>query len=276
MSPNGRRIAVLVSLLAALAVSFHPRPIVLINTAGPREPRSPVDRFDHGPWSELLGQYVDEHGLVDYAAWKASDEDRRRLDEYLDRLATASFPDDANRSAVLVYWINAYNAVTVAGILREYPTASIRNHTPWLFGYNIWRDLKLAVGDTAYSLEQIEHQILRTLGEPRIHFAIVCASVGCPKLRREAYTAERLEEQLGDNAQEFFADRSKLAVNPRRNTLAVSPILQWFASDFGADETARLETIRPWLPPGAQALIDSGQARLAYLEYDWRLNDRPR
>jgi hypothetical protein len=102
--------------------------------------------------------------------------------------------------------INAYNAVTVRGILREYPTSSIQNHAAKWLGYNIRKDLLLLVGGQPYSLDQIEHEILRKLDEPRIHFAIVCASRSWPRLGNRAYTAADLENQLDFNTQAFFAD----------------------------------------------------------------------
>jgi hypothetical protein len=197
------------------------------------------------------------------------------LDGYLAHLSAAAFTRQSGRDAQLAFWINAYNAVTVKGILREYPTSSIRNHTAKLVGYNIWKDLQLPVEGKRYSLDQIEHEILRKMGEPRIHFAIVCASIGCPRLLNEAYTAHKLEEQLTANAQAFFADPTKFQHDAARRTIAVSPILKWFAGDFGASQADQLRQIAPYLPNvSARQLAQSGQARVRYLDYDWGLNDR--
>lgn len=249
-------------------------------TVGVRVPpaqRIPVGQIEHDTWDRLLKEYVDSDGMVDYSAWKASAADRRALLDYLRHLSAASFPSGADRDAKLAFWINAYNALTIEGILREYPTTSIRNHTAKLFGYNIWEDFKLLVGGEPYSLEQIEHEILREMGEPRIHFAIVCASIGCPPLRQEAYTADKLDQQLADNARAFFADRGKFRFDASRNAIAVSPILDWFAEDFGDSQAERLRTIAPYLP-GEQSrrLAKSGQARVNYLDYDWGINDQDR
>ena len=233
-----------------------------------------IDRIDHSVWNALLLKYCDDRGFVDYRSWQNSPHDLRQLDAYLAHLSQANRLLPAATPARFAFWINAYNAVTIKGILREYPTTSIRNHTAKLVGYNIWDDLLLAVGSKQYSLNQIEHEVLRPMGDPRIHFAIVCASIGCPPLRNTAYTAEQLDAQLADNAQRFFADPTKFAVT-REGTLQLSEILNWFAKDFGPNERVQLQTIAPYLPtPTAQALARSGQARVTYLEYDWGLNDQ--
>ncbi|MFQ5732871.1 MAG: DUF547 domain-containing protein [Planctomycetaceae bacterium] len=156
----------------------------------PADLRVSVDRIDHSRFDTLLKTYVDGDGYVDYQAWKASAGDRRELQRYLADLGRADLKRRATRSARLAFWINAYNAVTIEGILQVYPTDSIRNHTSPLIGYNIWKHLPLRVADQTVSLNDIEHKILRKMREPRIHFAVVCASVGCPKLRNEAFTAE--------------------------------------------------------------------------------------
>ena len=148
-----------------------------------------LDDIDHSEWDQLLRKYVDDNGMVNYRAWHASQTDRRKLSQYLNQLSTASSGASSSRDGKLAFWINAYNAVTVHGILREYPTSSIRNHTAKLYGYNIWKDLKLQVDGSAYSLDDIEHKLLRKMGEPRIHFAIVCASIGCPIRSRQTSCA---------------------------------------------------------------------------------------
>ena len=111
----------------------------------------------------------------------------RVLTTDINGLSQANPQAHSTRHAKLAFWINAYNAVTVHGILREYPTSSIRNHTAKLAGYNIWKDLQLAIGGRAYSLDTMEHMILRPEREPQIHFAIVCASIGLSRLLNEAY-----------------------------------------------------------------------------------------
>jgi hypothetical protein len=235
-----------------------------------------MNDVDHAPFNALLRKYVDDDGYVDYTAWKSSLPDRRVLRNYLKELSRGSTTRPAGRQARLAFWINAYNAVTLEGILDVYPTSSIREHTAKLFGYNIWTDLPLNVGEGTYSLEQIEHQILRKLGEPRIHFAIVCASVGCPRLRNEAYTASRLEEQLADNARDFFSRRSNFRFDGQRKQFYVSLILKWFDSDFGQTQVDRFGYLKPYLPASARGAATDPQTSVSFLDYDWSLNDQTR
>ncbi|MBX7166778.1 MAG: DUF547 domain-containing protein [Pirellulales bacterium] len=234
-----------------------------------------MDQVDHRPWDALLKRRVDAQGRVDYTGWKASAADQQALDQYLAALSAAGPRLAASLQGRVAFWINAYNALTIRGILREYPTASIRNHTAALFGYNIWKHLLLRVGGEEYSLDAIEHQVLRKMGEPRIHFAIVCASAGCPPLRNEAYQSDRLDGQLTENARAFFASPARFAYDVRQRRIEVSPILKWFAKDFGADAAAQMATIAPYLPTAeARELAAGGQARVSYLDYDWSLNER--
>ena len=249
---------------------------VLVGHLWSTSERLPMDRIDHDAWDQLLQKFVDEDGFVDYAAWNASAEDVRQLDQYLNHLSQVGPDMPSSREGALAFWINAYNAVTVKGILREYPTDSIRNHTG-LIGYNIWKDLLLIAGDQKVSLDHIEHQILRKMSEPRIHFAIVCASIGCPRLLNRAFRAELLEQQLTDNAKHFFATPSKFRHEAGSKTLHVSPVLQWFGGDFGADSPAQARAIAPYLPAeSSRQLAASGQAEFEYLDYDWSLNDQQR
>ncbi|MEM7812701.1 MAG: DUF547 domain-containing protein [Planctomycetota bacterium] len=231
----------------------------------------PLGEVDHSDFSRLLGKYVDTDGYVDYTAWRANSSDRASLKRYLDELGRADRAATATKSERLAFWINAYNAVTVEGILRVYPTKSIRDHTAKLWGYNIWDDLALNVGGEAHSLNDIEHKILRKMGEPRIHFAIVCASVGCPRLLDEAYVGETLDAQLSTNARDFFARSKSLRVDGP--TLYLSSLLSWFGGDFGDGQDDRLAAVRPYLPADARKLVDGGKVRVRYLDYDWSLND---
>jgi hypothetical protein len=250
-------------------------PVIPVGTNVPANHRLSIDQIDHTAWNTLLAKYVDANGMVDYGTWKATAADQQALDAYLAHLSQASLSKPASRESQLAYWINAYNAVTARGILREYPTASIRNHTAKLFGYNIWKDLQLIVDGEQFSLEQIEHEILRKMGEPRIHFAIVCASIGCPRLLNEAYVAARLDDQLTTNTRSFFADRTKFQYDASRGTIAVSPIMSWFAEDFGATQAEQIRRVAAYLPDAtSQQLAESGTARVSYLGYDWGLNDK--
>jgi len=272
-------VVLVTSFLAAIVVMLAPLSLATASTtigkSVPPQQRISASEINHSQWDALLKKYVDSQGMVDYRGWKASRADRQKLIDYLNHLSSAAFTQHTSKPVRLAFWINAYNAVTIEGILREYPTSSIRNHTAKLFGYNIWEDLLLMVGGEKYSLENIEHQILRKMNEPRIHFAIVCASIGCPPLRNEAYVPERIEQQLADNTNVFFADSEKFRYDARRQTLYMSPILDWFAEDFGNSQAERLQTIAPYLPDDtARQLARSGNVSVSNLDYDWDLNDQ--
>ena len=232
----------------------------------------PLDQVDHSTWDRLLKKYVDDDGMVNYQAWKNSSDDLAALKNYLATLSHADGQSQTSRAGKLAFWINAYNALTVHGILEVYPTTSIRNHTAVAFGYNIWKDLLLPVGDEKYSLSDIEHEILRKLNEPRIHFAIVCASIGCPRLRNEAYAPATLDAQLAGNTRDFFSRKRNLQLDPQTQTVHVSSILDWFSEDFGATPQDGLARLAEYMPDKAARFVQQGGFSVQYLDYDWNLN----
>jgi Protein of unknown function, DUF547 len=264
---------------AALVARFVFREQVVVGQVSHESARVPVTTIEHGAWDALLKKYVDEQGLVDYTGWHASRADREALEAYLAALSRADTSTEWPREAALAYWINAYNALTIQGILREYPAESIRNFTPRFWGYHIWRDLLLPVGDETVSLDEIEHGRLRPLGDFRIHFAIVCASRSCPPLRSEAYTAERVDEQLTAQARRFMNDpRNFRRVDEEDHTfIEWSALLAWYGDDLGPDRATRMHRLAKW--------IDDQETKRAAVnpetfvrrnEYDWSLNDAAR
>lgn len=229
-------------------------------------------RVDHGLYNRLLKRYVDETGFVDYKTWKTQDENT--LNTYLEAVGHVNPAQLRDRRERLAFWINVYNALTIKAILHFYPTKSIRDHVSLLVGYNVWKDFKWTINGQDYSLDEIEHDILRKMGEPRIHFAIVCASIGCPPLRNEAYTGERLEAQLTANTNAFFADPQKFRIDTKARTVYVSPILDWFKEDFGKNQEERLAFIRPYVPEAVRGFLSGDGWTVRYLDYDWGLNER--
>lgn len=264
-----RRVLGLATLFALIPSNPSSAKDVVIGQSAAAGSRVAMSQISHAPWDALLQKYVDDRGMVDYRKWKASPEAVKRLDAYIDSLSTAKM-DGASKPEYLAFWINAYNAITIKGILREYPTSSIRNHTAKLFGYNIWKNLKIQVDGKLLSLDDIEHKLLRKLKEPRIHFAIVCASIGCPKLLNRAYEPKTIDEQLTANAKAFFADPEKFKWSQAKFEL--SPILSWFGEDFGSTQAKQIQAIAPYLPEKAQAVARAGNVRVSYLGYDWGLN----
>lgn len=259
-------------LLAAIIVSFAATTKAEEN-AGQLWPANQwvsIDQIQHTTFDGLLKKYVDEDGMVNYKAWHQDAQDRKSLTAYLAQMSRANPNQPASREAKLAYWINAYNAVTLEGILRVYPTTSIRNHTAKLVGYNIWKNLIFTAGDQRVSLEDIEHKILRKMNEPRIHFAIVCASIGCPRLLNGAFVADRLEEQLVTNTKDFFGRQQNLHVG--NGVLNLSQLISWYGSDFGATQQQQMQALSPYFPQAAQSLVGSGKYQLKFLKYDWDLN----
>jgi len=267
-----KRIIVLGLLAIAVVVflSMQSRAEIYVGTRS--KASVAVENVDHSTWNQLLQKYVDDDGLIAYKDWHGNQHDRKALEEYLNQLSDAGSGPSTPKSARLAFWINAYNALTVYGILREYPTSSIRNHTSRLGGYNIWEHLQLYVDGTPHSLNQIEHEILRKMKEPRIHFAIVCASIGCPRLLNKAYIPERLEEQLEANARDFFTRPGNFQSEPGR--IQLSSILKWFAEDFGPDRNNQQATIAQWLSDEAAQQMINPDTKISYLDYDWALNER--
>jgi Protein of unknown function, DUF547 len=233
------------------------------------------ERFDLDLLDALLARYTREVGdtagvRVDYRGLGAEPRWRRLRDG----LAGAEPPgDDAPREARLAFWIDAYNVLAIDLVLQHYPVASIRDIGSFL--RPVWGRPAGRVGGREVSLEEVEHQILRPMGEPRIHAAIVCASISCPSLRREAYRAERLDAQLEDSLRRFLADRRKGSrLEEGGAALRLSPIFKWFAEDFVPFGGVRTY-LAPRLPEeSARALAERGEAlALRYFDYDWRLND---
>lgn len=237
-----------------------------------------MSEIDHSSWNQLLQTYVDASGGVNYAALKASMQDSKVLDDYITQLSSASLKKRSTREAQMAYWINAYNAVTVKGILQEYPTTSIRNHTSEKNGeYNLWKDLLLNVGGQQISLDAIEHKVLRPMGDPRVHFAIVCASKGCPRLLNQAFVAESIGQQLDTNAQHFFSVPQNFQYNAQQRSFKLSAIMQWFGTDFGQNQAAQLKAIARYLPTQeAQAAANANSVRVSFLDYSWDLNEQPK
>lgn len=236
--------------------------------------RTSMDHVEHSLLDTLLKKYVNRDGLVNYRAIKRSPADMKALDDYLTLLSSADPKLPAKRESQLAFWINAYNAVTLHGMLREYPTPSIKKHVALAFGYNIWKDLQLYVGGAPVALETMEHEILRPMNDPRIHFAIVCASKGCPRLLNEAYTAERIEDQLELNSRDFFSRAQNFRYEGNRFYL--SSILKWYDSDFGSTRAEQLRAYARWMPTeSARSAARSGSVSIRFLGYDWSINEQP-
>jgi uncharacterized membrane protein YdjX (TVP38/TMEM64 family) len=210
--------------------------------------------------------------LVDYRAVKADPAYAQAVADLAEAKAE-SLRSDAER---LAFWTNAYNLLAIKAVLDQYPTRSIKDGGS-LFS-SIWKRKVGAVGGAAYSLDDIEHGILRkAFKEPRVHFAIVCASLSCPDLRREPFEAGRLDAQLDEQTAAFLSNPTKgLQPGPEGKTARVSSIFKWFAGDFersGGPAAFIRSKSGPDIAARLGALTD---AWLSYLDYDWSLNDAAR
>jgi hypothetical protein len=225
--------------------------------------------FDHAPWDALLKRHVVvfDEGRASQLRYAAISSERAALQAYLRGLAAVRVDEFEAwpRAEQMAFLINAYNAFTVEKVLTRYPDlASIRDFGI-VFG-NPFRDRFFSLLGEPFSLDRIEHEVLRKrYADPRIHYAVNCASVGCPMLREEAYVAVRLERQLDEQALRFLSDRTRNRV--RGGRLEVSRIFDWFREDFEPRETYFVRYAAALgLPPGAPP-------PLAFLDYDWSLND---
>lgn len=221
----------------------------------------------HEQWDALLKKHVDDRGMADYRGFIR---DSIALNEYLD-LLKQHHPNKLNWSEAerLAYWINAYNAFTVQLIIRHYPVASIKEVAGRIPFVNSAWDVKfIQIEGARYDLNNIEHGIIRKqFNEPRIHFALVCAAVSCPRLRNEAYTAARLDEQLEEAATEFFNDPEKNVITP--DSAQLSKILSWYSGDFASSDTSIRDYINRY---SRTKLRENGV--IGYKDYDWTLNGR--
>lgn len=214
------------------------------------------ETFSHLPWNSLLKKHVSNSGNVNYTAFKNN---RKALLNYIDSLGKSMPAETWPKEEKLAFWINAYNAMTIDLILRHYPLKSIKDiKKPW--EQHLWTSVGIP-----YNLNDIEHKILRKMNEPRIHFAIVCASVSCPKLLNEAYKASKLEVQLTNAATGFLNDSTKNEIS--ENNLKLSKIFQWFAKDFKQDGRL-IDFLNRYT-----AVQISAKAKTSFKKFNWALNE---
>ena len=215
-----------------------------------------AQNVDHNPWNALLIKQVSNDGKVDYRGFKT---DLKNLDNYLEAISNNNPEKFTSKNEKLAYWINIYNAFTIKLIVDNYPLKSIKDiKQPW--------DKKfIPIGDELLSLNYIEHEILRKMNEPRIHFAINCASKSCPKLYNKAFTPENLDETLTILTKEFLLDSTKNSIS--KNEIEISKIFKWFKKDFEKNET-----LIDFLNRYSKINI-SPNAKIKFKDYNWNLNE---
>jgi len=267
-------------LLSVMVVGLGVAPAVAAPKAEPwpfwaaNEPAGQV-HVDHAPWDRFLKKYVVTNhpsgiNRVRYAS--VSTDDRKSLDAYIRHLQQVEVTK-LDRSGQKAYWINLYNASTVKVVLDHYPVKSIRDIgiSPGLFSSGPWGAKLLTIQGERVSLNDIEHRILRPLWKDnRVHYAVNCASLGCPNLSPEAYTPENTEALLEKGAKEYV--NHPRGVRLEGDRFRLSSIYDWFQADFGGSEESVVRHLRKVADPGLAETLKGFKGKISY-EYDWRINE---
>lgn len=223
-------------------------------------------------WDQLLHQYVDAQGKVNYRAWKA---DAESLKQWLSEVSSICW-QDAEPNQQLALWLNLYNALAIDQVLAQYPIDSIRptflGIPNWITFFQFFQRKMITINDQAYSLNQIEHDVIRPqFQDPRVHFALVCAAIGCPLLRNQAYQPDRVQHQLEADAERFIANPQKVRYEPP--FLYCSKIFKWYEKDFLKNHPSIHAYIQKYLPQSLPQRLPANLT-IRYLDYDWGLNQR--
>jgi len=227
--------------------------------------------IDHSVFDTFLGAYVETQDNapngVDYAG--VTDTDRGRLDAYLDALQSIEI-DHYNRDVQRAYWINLYNAATLAVVLDAWPVDSIRDIGGGLFSSGPWDKKVVTVEGSKLTLNDIEHRILRPIwNDGMTHYGVNCASISCPSLRATAYTGANVNDALRTNARDYVNSPQGVTISDGRVT--VSQIYDWYGQDFGSDVASVISHLRQFARPGLSARLDELN-RIDGYAYDWSLN----
>jgi hypothetical protein len=238
------------------------------------DPDSPVI-IDHADWNLILQRYVDTghpSGIYRFKYSKVSPKDRQVVHDYLQKMQTVQV-SGLSRNEQKAYWINLYNALTVDVILDYYPVKSIRDIdiSPGIFSNGPWDAKLLTVEGEKISLNDIEHRILRPIWQDnRVHYAVNCASLGCPNLQPQSFTSKNLDKLLEKAAHDFI--NHPRGVSFINNSLLVSSIYFWFKEDFGGTESGIIEHLRSYLAPENLKKLDLMPQKVRH-QYDWSLNE---
>jgi hypothetical protein len=230
-------------------------------------------RIDHTAWDRFLSTYVrrgrDGVSLVAYG--RVSDTDRQSLNDYVADLSSLPI-SRYSRPEQLAYWVNLYNALTVKTVLDHYPVKSIRDIdlSPGLFAGGPWKGKQVEIEGQKVGLDDIEHRILRPIWkDPRIHYAVNCASIGCPNLQEQAYTAKNAQRLMDTAARNYVNHRRGVRISADR--LVLSSIYAWFEPDFASDGGI-IAHLKRYAASELAAKLEDFDAADDYA-YDWRLND---
>ncbi len=230
--------------------------------------------FDFSGWDALVKKHVNtatiDGVVLNSVAYKILKDDPE-YKKLIDALKTASIEGLKTKEEKLSFWINTYNILAVKVVLDNYPVKSIKD-VGSLFK-SVWKRRAGVVAGKERTLNEVEHEILRKMGEPRIHMAIVCASVSCPDLRKEAYTPDKLGEQLNDQVKMFLENTGKgMKIDAKKKRVYVSSIFKWFEEDF-EPQGGVIPFISRYVSPSRQAGLKQYGGKLKYLDYNWDLNE---
>ena len=231
------------------------------------------EAFDFSDWGALVKKYVAPKTLagvrfnaIDYASLKKDPV----FSGLVARLESYSLASLESRESKLSFWINVYNILAAKMITDHYPIKSIKDVGS--FFKPVWKRVAGTVGGKERTLNDIEHEILRKMNEPRIHVAIVCASVSCPDLRQEVYSAGKLNEQLDDQMEKFLRSREKgMKLDERKNRVYLSAIFKWFAEDFES-RGGVLKYIGQYVTAEERKVLNNSKIKISYLYYNWKIN----
>ncbi len=219
------------------------------------------EKADHSIFDALLKKHVSSSGNVDYKGFKA---DMNKFDDYLVELRDHAPMKDWSSNEKKAYYINCYNAYMIKFILTKYPVSSPKDVK--FSGKDVWHFRMVQVGPQKYDLTQVEDNILRRMGDPRIHFAINCGAKSCPKLLNEAYDPEKLSAQLSSVTKKFLANKTHNELSPKK--VKISKIFEWYAEDFNKNG----ETLIKFLNKYSDVTINA-DAKVEFKEYNWALNE---
>jgi len=247
----------------------------------------------YASYASALKQHVDARGMVNYRALKAAPADLKAFLGSLARLDRAAFNDWPEKDGI-AFWINAYNALTLKAIIDHYPIKA-SGLSAWTYPKNsirqiggVWDKLKFRVMGKDMTLEEIEHQVLRKdYNEPRIHMALVCAAMGCPRLLNQPYVGAKLDAQFDEQTRDLLRHPKKFSIDRRRRTVRLSSIFKWFGEDFtktykprrgfgdhSDSERAVLHFVSKHLDATDARYLEAGDYKVKYLDYDWSLNEQ--
>ena len=232
-----------------------------------------TEPIDHSAWDELLEKYISKNGdgLNRFAYSKVTNEDRQKLENYLAQLSAIEITN-RSRAVQFAYWVNMYNALTIKVILENYPVDSIRDiDTSGIFANGPWGAELIEVEGEILTLDDIEHAILRPIWkDPRIHYAVNCASIGCPNLQSKAFTAANTQTLLEQGARDYV--NSPRGFDIKNGKLTVSKIYKWFAYDFGNSQKSVIQHLAQYANPEKAEKLSQFKS-ISDTKYDWKLNE---